>query len=252
MDLFKRLAMRDHCDPPAVLGTANTTGIILQCIEGICHLHMGPKVVHRDLKPENIITSAKLDGTIGIQIADFDIAVVGEPGVIICSGKVGTFPFMAPEVVLADHYHPFLADIWSMGFVIIEVACRLNVVKRSLNLLRNRTKSRWAQDVVLMKKIQAFFSESENVNQLIESHVQADMNAFSDDLSMLLSGMLAVNADERWTAQELRARSDSFFSQSPTEPEGGDSQARLTVEPEGTGHPEEEAVCAEPDIFRKD
>lgn len=215
MDLYKRLLMRDQRQPPLLIDAAKTTSIITQCCAGLCHLHMVPQVVHRDLKPENIIVNEDSD-TVTIKLTDFDVALAGKPGYTMCSGKVGTFPFFAPEVILENEFDPFKADIWSLALVILEVTCRLNVLKKGLGLIMNKRLCKKVEEVLMMKKIKGFFTLAGNVNRLLRKFIQRDMDVFFDDSLRLLSGMLNIDLDDRWTATFIHERIQQLFSEPPT------------------------------------
>lgn len=203
LDLYKRLALREQRTPPFPLGAKKATDTIRQCMAGVCHLHLGPQVVHRDLKPENIIVNEVAD-RIAIKITDFDVALASQPGRTKCTGKVGTFPFMAPEIILENSFDPFAADIWSIAIVILEVICRLNLLKKGLSLYSNKKMSRKAEEELHMGKIRAFFKTSSNVNMLLHKFIQLEMNYFEDDANTLLTGMLNTKEEERMTAREMR------------------------------------------------
>merc|ERR1719446_319333 len=103
--------------------------IITQCVAGICHMHLGPKVAHCDLKCENLLVCMRENG-FTIKLCDFDSAcVTSETELLSTPPSVSTFPFAAPEI-FAGGYNAFLADIWSMGVVMLEVVCGLSIVEK--------------------------------------------------------------------------------------------------------------------------
>jgi Protein kinase domain len=70
-------------------------------------------LVHRDLKPRNIIMADD-----GPRIIDFGIARAADATVLTSSGVViGTFSFMSPEQVSAQHVGP-ASDVFSLGSVL--------------------------------------------------------------------------------------------------------------------------------------
>merc|ERR1719424_100714 len=132
LDLYKRLVLCEESELP--LGLQKAVSVVSQCIAGLTHLHMRVEMVHRDLKPENIIIS-ETTHEIKVKLADFDTTQLAQPGTY-CRGVIGTFPFMAPEVVLERKYDPFPADIWSLAVVFLEMIGRLSILKKALSLPR--------------------------------------------------------------------------------------------------------------------
>ena len=68
--------------------------IMKQLLTAVAYMH-NKKIVHRDLNPENILISNRPD--LSIKVIDFDTAAnfAGSP----LRGNLGTFHYMAPEVV---------------------------------------------------------------------------------------------------------------------------------------------------------
>ncbi|KAG0738344.1 hypothetical protein G6F57_006904 [Rhizopus arrhizus] len=86
-----------------------------QLMQGLKYLH-DAGVAHRDLKPENLLLQDNI-----LKIADFGSCDVfraeGEKQNRPSTGKVGTTPYMAPEVFTDEHYWGATADIWSAAVV---------------------------------------------------------------------------------------------------------------------------------------
>ena len=98
----------------------------LQLARGLSAIHSA-QIAHCDIKPANLkITSS---GT--LKIVDFGVARRLPPGALIdtaappMTSVVGTFPYMAPEVLRGDKPDP-RSDIFSAGAVLYEMAtgCR--------------------------------------------------------------------------------------------------------------------------------
>ncbi|XP_076047415.1 serine/threonine-protein kinase grp-like [Oratosquilla oratoria] len=97
-----------------------------QLISGVQYLH-GRGVAHRDLKPANLLLT---DQRV-IKIGDFgsaDVFVVQGREVLL-TGQVGTFTYMAPEVIVSpqSQYHGPPVDLWSCGIVLfnmLTIGCR--------------------------------------------------------------------------------------------------------------------------------
>lgn len=210
-DLYKRLVLREEGTLP--LEVTKIVAILKQCMDCLSHMHSGPQVVHRDLKPENLIIS-ETPNNITVKFADFDTAQVAHPDTL-CQGIIGTFPFMAPEVVMERRYRPFPADIWSLAAVFLEVVCRLSVLRKALNLpkipngINSIEKAR--RQRATMENIQRFFAGAFNGRMLLQRHLRPEYSELLDDLSATFQGMLNVVVEERWGASAVRNAGQSRF-----------------------------------------
>jgi len=74
------------------------------------HLHHNVGVVYRDLKPENCL----LDSEGHLLLTDFGLSKVAVDGDDHCNSVLGTIEYMAPEVILGNHYGNAV-DWWSLG-----------------------------------------------------------------------------------------------------------------------------------------
>ncbi|KAJ7166497.1 kinase-like domain-containing protein [Mycena crocata] len=85
----------------------------LQICRGLEYIH-NLKIMHRDLKPGNILLTS--DGI--CKLADFGLAkIVSHSTDVTQSGCKGTYPYMAPEVVMPGCRYSLPADIWSVGCI---------------------------------------------------------------------------------------------------------------------------------------
>jgi len=209
--LYKRLVLREQRMPPRPLGPNKAKTILLECIAGLSHLHLQASMVHRDLKPENIVV--KENGkSLTVKIADFDVAAVARKGDCLCRGKVGTFPFFAPEVIKAAKYDPFPTDIWSLGVVFLEVICRVNVLKKGLCQNMPEAADQKGEEALMSDRIEAFLLEPGNVKVISQRYANPDMITLLDDAQTLLHSMLCVPVKERWSALELRQASNTLIA----------------------------------------
>eukprot|EP00741_Cyanophora_paradoxa_P016457 tig00020918_g15890.t1 len=82
-----------------------------------------PIIVHRDVKSMNVL----VDRNLTCKLSDFGQAVVKSTTIASTTeptqGKVGSFPWMAPEIMRMQRYTP-AADVFSYGVVMWEIATR--------------------------------------------------------------------------------------------------------------------------------
>jgi hypothetical protein len=229
MDLNKQLIL--HEKKEFLLTLEVLSSICKQCIDGLHHLHTQMKMVHCDVKPENIIVKYHQARRIFVaKYADFDTARIVTDGVQF-RGVRGTFPFMAPEVFVST-WDPFLADIWSLAFVLLEILCHRNVVTRIVLPLPHGSCPRSARDERVedrkkadirnsVKVIQEFFDNSANIGRLLRDRLRTECKDSLDSVRPLLQGMTSVRVDQRWTVEKV-------FAMSPFGP-GLDAPSKSTV-----------------------
>jgi serine/threonine protein kinase len=103
-----------HC-PSAVLTWRDVASILRQAAAGMAHLHRHG-VLHRDLKSANLLLAEHG----AVRVADFGLARLcgggGGPASTALTGGLGTFQFMAPEV-LANQRYSSKADVYAFGVV---------------------------------------------------------------------------------------------------------------------------------------
>jgi len=101
-------------------------------IQGLDYLHHAVGIAHMDLKPENLLKAA--DGT--VKIADFGVSFIIDrhaKSSALKQGIVGTPAFVAPEMLGEDGYDPYIADIWSLGVCMFNMAtARLPFVGKTI------------------------------------------------------------------------------------------------------------------------
>ena len=89
--------------------------IIKQICLGLKDIH-DSNLIHRDLKPENIFVNEDNE----IKVGDFGISKILSTNNRYATTKIGTFYYMAPEVVKGDIYNN-KADIYSLGCITYEL-----------------------------------------------------------------------------------------------------------------------------------
>merc|ERR1719199_458915 len=203
MHLFSRLIESDKRS----LGLRRVQTIALQSMAAICHLHLGPQIVHRDIKPEHIIIS-ETEETIAVKLTDFEISRFATPGTLV-QGRMGTFPFMAPEMFAERQYDPYPADIWSMGGVLLEVLCGVEILAHLLSLQLPVSQQAEADAI---RKIETLFGNSRLIDELLVKHVLQELQPLLSDAQILLRGIMNSVADQRWTATDIRRKSGSLFN----------------------------------------
>lgn len=112
--------------------------LLERLLEGLGHAH-GRGVLHLDLKPANVLVTTEPDGSEGIRIADFGLAMVlgraGEGGE--AKGTRGSPGYMAPEQFRgnARDYGP-ATDLYALGCLAYQFACNRRPFRaRSLRAL---------------------------------------------------------------------------------------------------------------------
>ncbi|XP_076033059.1 serine/threonine-protein kinase Chk1-like [Oratosquilla oratoria] len=143
-----------------------------QLMSGVEYLH-GRGVAHRDLKPANLLLTD--DRT--LKIGDFgsaDIFVVDGREVLL-SGQVGTFTYMAPEVIYTpeSRYLGPPVDLWSCGIVLfnmLTIGCR----PWSRAIPENEEYQQWVEKDPRLNELAKWKRLSQSSRALLEALLDPD------------------------------------------------------------------------------
>lgn len=151
--------------------------MLFNLASAIKYLH-SLNIVHRDIKPENLLVYEHQDGSKSLKLGDFGLAtVVNGPLYTVC----GTPTYVAPEIV-AEKGYGLKVDIWAAGVI----------------------------TYILLCGFPPFRGSGEDQEALFEQILlgQLDFPApywenVSDSAKGLITGMLQVEVDQRYTAVQV-------------------------------------------------
>ena len=105
----------DKCLRSNSLGPTDLSRIAYQAAEGVAYLH-SKNIIHRDIKSLNILINDSNEAF----VSDFGISRSMD---VTMTGKIGTFNYMAPEVIEKSKYS-LKADTFSFGMMLWEMLTR--------------------------------------------------------------------------------------------------------------------------------
>lgn len=217
LDLQKRLTARDSVttERHRPLAPRQVTQVISQCLHALCHLHLRAKVVHLDIKTDNIIVS-ETEEDIWITLTDFDFACAVETN-SLCFSELGTFPYMAPEILLhGGGYDSFAADVWSMGDVCLQALCGVDILWKTSKSKKPCIDADHMRRQ-FMRSVVAKFGPRGSMLAFLEQRVQPELRQLQLGAASLIDGMLKVSPRDRWRSAEVAAElsSNELFRKSP-------------------------------------
>ncbi|XP_066261864.1 uncharacterized protein [Euwallacea similis] len=160
----------DHLVAKGRMSEPEAKRIFRQIVSAVGYCHSSG-VVHRDLKAENLL----LDHNMNIKLADFGFSNQFTEDNLLTT-FCGSPPYAAPELFQGLKYDGPKADIWSLGVVVYVLVCGyLPFDGNTLQGLRN---------VVIEGKFRIPFFMSQDCEHLIRH-------------------MLVVDADKRYTTQQV-------------------------------------------------
>ncbi|CAK6968924.1 serine/threonine-protein kinase DCLK1-like isoform X3 [Scomber scombrus] len=151
--------------------------MLFNLASAIKYLH-SLNIVHRDIKPENLLVYEHQDGSKSLKLGDFGLAtVVNGPLYTVC----GTPTYVAPEIVTEKGYG-LKVDIWAAGVI----------------------------TYILLCGFPPFRGSGEDQEALFEQILRGQLDFpapywdnVSDTAKALITGMLQVNVDQRFTSVQV-------------------------------------------------
>ncbi|OMJ87411.1 hypothetical protein SteCoe_10920 [Stentor coeruleus] len=144
-------------------------------------------IAHRDIKPENLL----FDKNCNVKIADFGFAgyLQGRNGDGLMNTRVGTLPYIAPEIHQKLSYNGELVDVFSLGVVLF--------IMHSKHM--PFTQARIDVDV----HYRLFVNNNYRYWEVLSSkHPQ---NFYTAEFINLINSMLAFKPNERITLNQIRS-----------------------------------------------
>ncbi|XP_062458836.1 serine/threonine-protein kinase DCLK2 isoform X2 [Pezoporus occidentalis] len=153
------------------------SAMVYNLASALKYLH-GLNIVHRDIKPENLLVCEYPDGTKSLKLGDFGLATVVEgPLFTVC----GTPTYVAPEII-AETGYGLKVDIWAAGVITYILLCGFPPFRSENNLQEDLF------DQILVGKLEFPSPYWDNI---------------TDSAKELISLMLHVNAEARYTAAQI-------------------------------------------------
>jgi cGMP-dependent protein kinase len=116
LEFVDGISLRNHINnPKRELRNLNEAKFFLGTMALVLHYLQKQRIIHRDLKPDNIMIG--YNGH--FKVLDFGIAI-DITGKDYARSSIGTFHYMAPEVVKGNNYNNAV-DYWSVGIIIYEL-----------------------------------------------------------------------------------------------------------------------------------
>ncbi|XP_068444631.1 serine/threonine-protein kinase DCLK2 isoform X2 [Clinocottus analis] len=141
------------------------------------YLH-STSIVHRDIKPENLLVFEYPDGTKSLKLGDFGLATVVEgPLYTVC----GTPTYVAPEIISESGYG-LKVDIWAAGVITYILLCGFPPFRSENNMQEELFEQ------ILLGQLDFPSPYWDNI---------------TDSAKELIVKMLQVNAEARFTAQDI-------------------------------------------------
>uniref|UniRef100_A0A7N8YH09 Serine/threonine-protein kinase DCLK2 n=1 Tax=Mastacembelus armatus TaxID=205130 RepID=A0A7N8YH09_9TELE len=177
MELVKGGDLFDAITSSTKYSERDASAMVFNLAGAIKYLHR-MNIVHRDIKPENLLVCEYPDGTKSLKLGDFGLATVVEgPLYTVC----GTPTYVAPEII-AETGYGLKVDIWAAGVITYILLCGFPPFRSENNV------------------------QEELFDQILRGKLEfpsPDWDTVSLPAKMLISQMLQVNVDARFTAEEV-------------------------------------------------
>lgn len=148
-------------------------------------------IAHCDISMENILVTKKLDGSFQVKLIDFSMAVLGQK---VTCGHRGKPSYQAPEMALSAFYDSFALDCFALGVVLFSSAAR---IYPWLSTVQGRCK---CFDYVVEHGHRKFW----RTRKIKKTPPVLSLNdVFSEELKKILEGLLALNASDRLSLEEV-------------------------------------------------
>ncbi|XP_074542585.1 serine/threonine-protein kinase DCLK2 isoform X2 [Halichoeres trimaculatus] len=177
MELVKGGDLFDAITSSAKYTERDATVMVYNLAAALKYLH-SMKIVHRDIKPENLLVFEYPDGTKSLKLGDFGLATVVEgPLYTVC----GTPTYVAPEIISESGYG-LKVDIWAAGVITYILLCGFPPFRSESNLQEDLF------DQILLGQL---------------DFPSPYWDSITDSAKELIGKMLTVNAEARYTAQDI-------------------------------------------------
>ncbi|XP_047194758.1 serine/threonine-protein kinase DCLK2 [Hippoglossus stenolepis] len=177
MELVKGGDLFDAITSSTKYSERDSSAMVFNLAGAVKYLHR-MNIVHRDIKPENLLVCEYPDGTKSLKLGDFGLATVLEgPLYTVC----GTPTYVAPEII-AETGYGLKVDIWAAGVITYILLCGFPPFRSENNV------------------------QEELFDQILRGKLEfpsPDWDTISLPAKMLISQMLQVNVDTRFTAEEV-------------------------------------------------
>lgn len=190
---------------------------MLQIVSATSYLH-DHYILHRDLKTSNLLLNNRGE----IKLADFGMAryTSTNPAPSNLTQLVVTLWYRAPELLLGATTYAFEIDVWSLGCIFAELLTReplfqgkneVDQLSKIFALLGTPTRDSWPsfRSLPNAKALHPVLSSKNTMPSLTTSKFPY----LTSSGLKLLSGMLALNPDDRPTAAEILDH--AYFREDP-------------------------------------